>query len=275
MKHLTYFFFSLLSVDSLLIFPRVCLPHPLLSGLPDVPTQAYPHFTCPCSWVKPDWHWVYLHGPSLHPRTCLWVILWAALVLRRMSWGCPTWCPPETMVASPLFCWWSPCAWFLLCLILRLELPHELLVLSPLGNPSPLVRMGWFLTLKLPFLPSDHTLPQIKAIGIFFWFLYVLFIWQKPCLFTWKYLITPQTHAATAFLNHDEKMPSPLGAGPLAHLLTSCRYPGCFPQCLAEGWFSAGSHSSVSLQKAAMPHQANPEIGLFVCLFVSRAWNFK
>lgn len=168
MKHLTYFFFSLLSVDSLLIFPRVCLPHPLLSGLPDVPTQAYPHFTCPCSWVKPDWHWVYLHGPSLHPRTCLWVILWAALVLRRMSWGCPTWCPPETMVASPLFCWWSPCAWFLLCLILRLELPHELLVLSPLGNPSPLVRMGRFLTLKLPFLPSDHTLPQIKAIGIFF-----------------------------------------------------------------------------------------------------------
>lgn len=39
MKHLTYFFFSLLSLDSLLIFPKVCLPQPLISGLTDVPTD--------------------------------------------------------------------------------------------------------------------------------------------------------------------------------------------------------------------------------------------
>lgn len=43
MKRLTYFFFSLLSLDSLFIFRKVCLPQPLISGLTDAPTDLAHH----------------------------------------------------------------------------------------------------------------------------------------------------------------------------------------------------------------------------------------
>lgn len=142
-----------------------------------------PPLTCPHSWVKPDRHWIYLHAPSLHPRTCLWVILWAAPIFRSISQGCPTWFPPKTIVTPPPFCWRSPCAWFLLCLILGFELPLDLLILSPLGNSSPSARMGPFLTLdgSLPALWPDP-IPDNNYWQFLDFSICVLLIWPEAML---------------------------------------------------------------------------------------------
>ena len=147
---------------------------------------------------------MHLDAPSLHTRTCLWLILWAALILR--------WCPRAALWTQSHTT--SHLLMESLCLISPIPYPRTWASTgfsSSVLWVTPASQWEWGRSLLL-----TRPYPRWKLLVI------LGFLYACSVFMTWSHAYSPtgnlQLHqrpmVSTVSLNGDEKMPSPSGTGP-------------------------------------------------------------